>query len=58
MKRLPFKHDHRQSLWLIAGGYIVWCYRCGSWAMNEPKAEWNYPTGKNGANPAMTARDK
>ena len=23
------KHDHRSSLWIIAGGAIIWCYQCG-----------------------------
>ncbi len=29
------KHDHRQSLWIICGGHILWCYRCGAWRGNE-----------------------
>jgi hypothetical protein len=49
------KHDHRQSLWLIAGGNIAWCYQCGAWKINHensPRA-WNKPVGIGGANPAM-----
>lgn len=57
-KRLPFKHDHRQSLWLIAGGHICWCYRCGAWQHNWAGAKWNYPTGPNGINPAMLEKIK
>lgn len=49
------KHDHRQSLWLIAGGYVAWCYRCGAWKENKSDAPraWHKPTGLNGENPAM-----
>ena len=48
------KHDHRQSSWLIAGGYIVWCYQCGAWRPNTPeRMQWNKPTGIGGENPAM-----
>ena len=48
------KHDHRQSLWLIAGGAICWCYQCGAWRMNQPgRAQWHKPTGIGGPNPAM-----
>lgn len=51
--KLAFKHDHRQSTWLIAGGHIIWCYRCGAWRQNMVKTVWHYPTGKNGKNPAL-----
>lgn len=48
------KHDHRQSLWIIAGGHILWCYRCGAWRMNSAeKMPWHRPTGPDGENPAM-----
>lgn len=46
------KHDHRRSIWLIAGGHIIWCYRCGAWRMNGP-GRWYRPTGPKGKNPAM-----
>lgn len=50
----PKKHDHRKSLWLIAGGSLLWCYRCGAWRPNVPGyMYWHKPTGTNGANPAM-----
>jgi hypothetical protein len=51
------RHDHRQSLWIIAGGHVLWCYQCGAWKMNryrESKREpWNKPTGIGGPNPAL-----
>jgi hypothetical protein len=48
------KHDHRQSLWLIAGGRLCWCYQCGAWRPNTPgKMQWYKPTGIGGPNPAM-----
>lgn len=52
-KRKPKRHDHRQSLWLIAGGYAAWCYRCGAWRINEPRVKWVRPTGPDGPNPAI-----
>ena len=46
-------HDHRQSLWIIAGGALLWCYRCGAWRPNVAgKLRWHKPTGPNGENPA------
>ncbi len=47
------RHDHRQSLWLIAGGHLAWCYQCGAWKLNHPEAKrtWNKPTGIGGPNP-------
>jgi len=48
------KHDHRQSLWIIADGTILWCYRCGAWRMNRrDRYPWHRPTGLDGKNPAM-----
>ena len=49
------RHDHRQSMWLIAGGEICWCYQCGAWRMNRPGREykWHRTTGIGGENPAM-----
>jgi len=47
------KHDHRQSLWIIAGGHLLWCYRCGAWRNNMPNMPWHRPTGPNGKNPAL-----
>lgn len=49
------QHDHRKSLWLIAGGHIAWCYQCGAWKLNTKDAPrmWNKPTGIGGINPAM-----
>jgi len=48
------KHDHRQSIWLIAGGHIVWCYQCGAWRPNTPeRMRWYKTTGIGGKNPAL-----
>lgn len=53
-KPKPKRHDHRQSLWLIAGGFLLWCYRCGAFRDNLPgKRPWHKPTGLTGDNPAM-----
>jgi len=54
-KRVYVKHDHRQSLWLIAGGAICWCYQCGAWKMNaaDTPRRWHKPSGIGGENPAM-----
>ena len=51
------RHDHRASMWLIAGGTVMWCYQCGAWKLNLPNArrEWHKPTGIGGPNPAMKA---
>lgn len=51
------KHDHRGSIWIIAGGNILWCYQCGAWRMNLPgrvPGGWHKPSGIGGANPAMS----
>lgn len=60
MSQKPKKHDHRQSLWIIAGGHLLWCYQCGAWRLNrdiygEDAGKWHKPTGIGGPNPAMTA---
>lgn len=48
------KHDHRQSLWIIGGGTILWCYQCGAWRPNTPgRMRWYRHVGIGGANPAM-----
>lgn len=46
------RHEHRRSLWIICGGLVIWCYRCGAWRMNDKESRWHQPTGLNGANPA------
>ena len=52
------KHDHRKSIWLIAGGHIIWCYRCGAWRPNVlGRMQWHKPTGPNGENPAMKEKN-
>ena len=53
-RKLTPRHDHRRSLWIIAGGSVIWCYRCGAWRMNAKQSPWHRPTGKSGANPATT----
>lgn len=45
------RHDHRQSLWIIAGGTHLWCYQCG--AFKHVDGKWQRPTGLGGPNPAM-----
>jgi hypothetical protein len=50
------KHDHRQSSWIVAGGMMIWCYRCGAWRYNDGRRmRWFKPTGPNGKNPAVDA---
>lgn len=51
--RLPFKHDHRKSMWIVSNGGLLWCYQCGAIRLNQSNSKWEYPTGKNGTNPAM-----
>jgi hypothetical protein len=55
MNNAKKKHDHRQSMWLIAGGAACWCYQCGAWKLNLQGAPrgWEKPTGIGGPNPAM-----
>lgn len=57
------RHDHRQSLWAIAGGTLLWCYQCGAWTRNVARlpgerGTWHKPTGLGGPNPAMHKADK
>ena len=47
------KHDHRRSLWVMAGGHLLWCYRCGAVRTANKGDGWIKPTGPNGKNPAM-----
>lgn len=60
MKPKAKKHDHRGSMWLIAGGNLCWCYQCGAWGYNLPKSQrpagpaWYRPTGIGGHNPAVS----
>jgi len=58
--RIMKRCRHNKS-WLIAGGYIEWCYQCGAiremqrvdGKMNEvrPHTEWKRPAGSGGKNP-------
>jgi hypothetical protein len=53
-KKMAFKHDHRRSMWLIAGGHIAWCYQCGAWrGLWVRGLPWHHPSGKDGENPAL-----
>lgn len=54
-ERAQKRHDHRQSLWIICGGALLWCYQCGAWTVNkrhEGRVRWHHPTGLGGPNPA------
>lgn len=59
-KEASRRHDHRQSIWIIAGGNLLWCYRCGAWRENSTGKghKWYRPSGLNGDNPAMKATFK
>lgn len=55
---------HRTS-WLVASGWIEWCYRCGAIRVMrviagtnrvEPAGRWQRPSGPNGENPALGNR--
>lgn len=58
---------HRKS-WLVAGGFIEWCYECGAIrkmgrvAGTEnavaPRSTWAKPVGKGGKNPYNEMRDR
>lgn len=42
-------------MWLIAGGYWMWCYQCGAIRPVSAKgARWQKPSGVGGDNPAMS----
>ena len=47
------RHDHRQSLWIVCGGLVLWCYQCGAWRLNMKDGKWYRPVGVGGENPAM-----
>ena len=48
------RHRHERSMWLIAGGYWMWCYQCGAIRLaSDHGAKWEKPTGIGGENPAM-----
>jgi hypothetical protein len=47
------RHDHRQSLWIVCGGLVLWCYQCGAWRLNTKDGKWYRPVGVGGENPAM-----
>jgi len=48
------RHRHEQSMWLIAGGHMMWCYQCGAFRlMRDYGKKWQKPSGLGGQNPAM-----
>lgn len=55
------RHRHERNSWLIAGGWIEWCYQCGAWRQMQrmapngvsPAGKWQKPTGIDGPNPAL-----
>lgn len=54
------RHDHRQSFWAVAGGSMLWCYRCGAIRFMRghsglPSSKWIKTTGPRGDNPASVA---
>jgi len=56
LDRTKKRHDHRRSIWGIAGGALLWCYQCGAWRVNDSRpSQWHRPTGIGGSNPAMRA---
>lgn len=50
---------HSNHSWLICGGLIEWCYRCGAFRKMKhlhetavaPDGAWARPTGPDGENP-------
>lgn len=50
---------HSDHSWLICGGLIEWCYRCGAFRRMDlvnrttfaPAGAWALPSGPEGANP-------
>lgn len=50
------KHRHDGSIWIIAGGALLWCYQCGAFRPNSAgrvPGGWHKPSGIGGPNPAM-----
>jgi hypothetical protein len=51
--------SRHRKIWIIAGGYWLWCYECGAIKLNVPVdhpdyvRRWYVPVGANGENPAM-----
>lgn len=51
---------HSRNSWLIMGGQVEWCWRCGAYRMMQrscsanavsPSGPWARPTGSDGDNP-------
>lgn len=53
-KLCPKKH---RDLWIISGGAMLWCYRCGAIRPNHMaktgNIKWQEPVGQTAENPAM-----
>ena len=57
---------HSNHSWLIAGGLIEWCYRCGAFRRLRITGDvtlsvdgaWAIPTGRDGKNPWDTYSKK
>jgi hypothetical protein len=47
------RHDHRNTVWIIAGGAWLWCYHCGAIRPNKAgRMLWQKPAGTE-VNPAL-----
>lgn len=49
------RHHHEQSMWFIAGGYWMWCYKCGAIrpTTGPDAGKWQKPVGMDDTNPAL-----
>jgi len=57
MKTEQKRHRHERNMWVIAGGYWLWCYQCGAIRLASAHGKkWDKPTGIGGINPAMKER--
>mgnify|MGYP006935479181 CR=1 FL=1 len=59
LNRSDKKHRHDGSIWIIAGGALLWCYQCGAFRQNvggRVAGGWHKPSGIGGENPAMSKR--
>lgn len=53
-KLCPSNH---KDVWILAGGALLWCYRCGAVRPNHVYVQglkvWQEPVGQTEANPAL-----
>lgn len=47
------RHRHEQSMWIVAGGHLLWCYQCGAIRGTATGTRWQKPSGIGGKNPAL-----